>query len=273
MFDRLIHRWLRIPHTLHVHYFANPKRPRSTVLLLHGLGTSWKTWEHVAAKLPPEYRVVAVDLLGFGQSPKPSWKNYDIKTQARSIALTLAKEGIIGPMVIAGHSMGSLIAIELARKGRYVKARSLVLCSPPIYRPQIDKKLHPERLLRKLYQFIGDNPRDSKRLLRLADRYKLWPDRGFKADSLSAESFLNALSAAIINQNTIDDITKLKLPITIISGKLDPLIIEANIKALAKSQPNIQHTSMLSQGHEITNFYAKRIAKVLTEQIKAGKRG
>ncbi len=273
MFDRLIHRWLRIPHTLHVHYFARPKKPHATVLLLHGLGTSWKTWEHVADKLPPEYRVVAVDLLGFGNSPKPSWKNYDVKTQAKSIALTLVKEGIVGPMIIAGHSMGSLIAIELARQGRYVKATSLILCSPPIYRAQVDPKAHPERLLRKLYQFIGNNPRDSKRLLRLADRYKLWPDRGFKADSLSAESFLNALSAAIINQNTIDDIAKLKLPITIISGKLDPLIIEANLKALAKSQPNIQHTSMLSEGHEITNFYAKRIAKILTEQAKAGKRG
>ena len=266
MFERIIHRWLRVPYTLHVHYFARPKKLRMTVLLLHGLGTSWQTWEHVADKLPSEYRVVAVDLLGFGDSPKPSWKNYDIKTQARSIALTLMREGIVGPMIIIGHSMGSLIAIELARQGRYVKATSLILCSPPIYRAQVDPQAHPERALRRIYQLIEKNPRDSKRLLRLADRYKLWPDRGFKADSLSAESFLNALSAAIINQNTINDITTLKLPITIISGKLDPLIIEANFKALAKSQPNIHHISMLSQGHEITNFYAKRIAKILTEQ-------
>ncbi len=273
MFDRIFHRWLRVPYTLHVHYFARPKKPRATVLLLHGLGTSWKTWEHVAEKLPPDYRVVAVDLLGFGDSPKPDWKDYDVQSQAKSIARTLALQKITSPMIVVGHSMGALIGIELVKQRHPISVTSLILCSPPIYRPHIDKKIQPERLLRRLYQFAHEHPRGSKKLLQLADRYKLWPDRGFKADSLSAESFLNALSAAIINQNTIDDIAKLKLPITIISGKLDPLIIEANLKALAKSQPNIQHTSMLSQGHEITNFYAKRIAKILTEQAKAGKRG
>lgn len=266
MFERIIHRWLRIPYTLNVHYFHNPTRPTRTIVLIHGLGTSWRTWEQVAAKLPKTYRVVAVDLLGFGSSPTPNWKTYNVATQAKSISLTLVKRGIIGPVTIIGHSMGSLVAIELAKPIYPVSARALILCSPPIYRPETNAKLHhPERLLRRLYRFFHRHPSKAKQLLQLADRYNLWPDRGFKAKGATADSFLKALSAAIINQTTLRDIQSLRLPITIISGKLDPLIVESNLKQLAKERPNITHSSLLTQGHEISNRYAAYIAKKVTD--------
>ena len=38
MFDRLIHRWLRVPYKLYVHDFQTPKQPRATVVLIHGTG-------------------------------------------------------------------------------------------------------------------------------------------------------------------------------------------------------------------------------------------
>lgn len=265
MFEYIIHRWLHVPYKLNVHLFNDPKRPSRTILLIHGLGTSWKTWEHVATGLPKHYRVLAVDLLGFGSSPTPDWKTYNAATQAKSIAYTLVRYGIIGPVTIVGHSMGSLVAIELAKARYPVSARSLILCSPPIYRPETNAKLHhPERLLRRLYRFIRRHPAKSKQLLKLADRYNLWPDRGFDASGGSADAFLEALSSAIINQRTLQDITALRLPILIISGKLDPLIVEANLKQLAKDQPNITHTSLLTQGHEITNRYASVIVKKIT---------
>lgn len=262
---RFFHKTLRLPYALNVHFFTNPRRAKKTIILLHGIGASWPTWQPVADYLPKNYRVIAVDLLGFGDSPKPDWEEYDVKVQARSIALTLLKNGVFGPVVIVGHSMGSLIAIELAKHSYPVITKTLILCSPPIYRPRHGLKLHhPERILRKIYRFIHSHPKNSKSLLKLATRYHLWPDRGFKADDASANSFLKALDAAIISQTTIHDIEQLSLPMIIISGKLDPLIVEGNLKSLAKKRPNITHISMASQGHEVTKTYAKRIAKVVT---------
>lgn len=266
MLETIIHKWLRVPYTLNVHYFSNPNRPKRTILLIHGLGTSWKTWENVASRLPKDYRVVAVDLLGFGNSPTPNWKRYDLKTQAKSIALTLVKNKIVGPLTIVGHSMGALTAIELAKKQYPILPKKLFLCSPPIYRPEAQTKLHhPEHALRKFYKLINKHPVSSKKLLALADKYDLWPDPGFRAEGATAESFLKALSAAIVDQTALSDIEKLKLPITIISGKLDPLIVEANLKKLASQNKNISHARMLTQGHEITDYYAKVIAKKVVE--------
>ena len=70
MFDRFIHRWLRIPYVLNLHYFSHPSRPKATILLIHGLGTSWQTWKPLEPYLPKDTRVIAIDMLGFGNSPK-----------------------------------------------------------------------------------------------------------------------------------------------------------------------------------------------------------
>ena len=267
MFDRLIHRWLRVPYTLNVHYFCRPDNPKSTILLIHGLGTSWRTWKPLEPYLPRDTQVIAIDMLGFGNSPKPDWKSYNAHDQATSIAATLRHESITRLDVVIGHSMGSLAAVELAKK--YPKlAQSLILCSPPIYHPKIDEKIHhPEKILRALYSLINKHPRSSKRLLQFADRHNIWPDAGFKADKITAKSFLTALNTAIINQTTMTDISQLKLPITILSGKLDPLIVERNLKKLAKEHKNIAHRSMTMQSHEITDKYAKCLSGIIKQHL------
>ena len=112
-----------------------------------------------------------------------------------------------------------------------------------------------------------EKQRSSKRLLQFADRHNIWPDAGFKADKITAKSFLTALNAAIINQTTMADISQLKLPITILSGKLDPLIVERNLKQLAKEHKNIDHRSMTMQSHEITDKYAERLSGIIKQHL------
>lgn len=267
MFDRFIHRWLRIPYVLNLHYFSRPSRPKATILLIHGLGTSWQTWKPLEPYLPKDTRVIAIDMLGFGNSPKPDWKSYDVRDQAASIAATLRQKAITRLDVIIGHSMGSLAAVELAKQHPHL-SRSLILCSPPIYRPQIDERFHhPEKVLRAFYRFIRRHPDGSKRILQFADHHNIWPDAGFQADQVTADSFLTALNTAIINQTALDDVAQLKLPITILSGKLDPLIVEGNLKKLAKEHKNIIRRSMTMQGHEVTDAYAKRLSGLIKQHL------
>ena len=59
---------------------------------------------------------MSFDMLGFGNSPKPDWKSYDVRDQAASIAATLRQKAITRLDVVIGHSMGSLAAVELAKQ-------------------------------------------------------------------------------------------------------------------------------------------------------------
>jgi pimeloyl-ACP methyl ester carboxylesterase len=103
-----------------------------TVVLLHGFMASSRYWHRVVAMLSKRYRVVAIDLLGFGDSPKPGCSRYDYTAHIESIDATLTAIGIRQRFVLVGHSMGALIALRYARLHAERVSR-LVLANMPIY--------------------------------------------------------------------------------------------------------------------------------------------
>ncbi|MEU4246750.1 alpha/beta fold hydrolase [Amycolatopsis sp. NPDC026612] len=81
------------------------------VLLLHGLGATGAVWNHFAVQL--DRRVLVPDLPGHGpSSPLP---HYSFATLATAVARALPDGG---PLIVAGHSLGGVLALELA-SGRY----------------------------------------------------------------------------------------------------------------------------------------------------------
>lgn len=80
------------------------------VLLIHGFGTSRYSWRHVIGPLSRDYRVIAVDLKGFGASPKPRDDRYSVYEQARLIRDFVA-ERELDNVTLVGHSYGGGVAL------------------------------------------------------------------------------------------------------------------------------------------------------------------
>jgi len=98
--------------TVHFQEFGDRNNP--TLLLIHGFTASAYVWKTVAPELASEgFRVVAVDLIGFGYSDKPSWFDYKITSQARMISRFMDRLGI-GRACIVGSSYGGAVALTLA---------------------------------------------------------------------------------------------------------------------------------------------------------------
>lgn len=268
VFETIWHRYLRVPYTLHVYRYSKVSKPAATLVFLHGIGNSGKTWDEVSMKLPDDVNLIVVDLLGFGDSPKPDWATYDARTQANSLAKTLLKLGLRRKTIVVGHSMGSLVAVEYAK--RYPAfSQALVLCSPPIYQvnPDDDRKLFVERdeQLRRLYEFGLKNPNNIVKLSRLAKKYNLLnPD--FDVDHMNIDNYVLSLRANILNQTTPHDIVRIKKPIRILYGTLDPFVIGQNIKNAGKSSEYITIDKFIG-GHEITGSYVDRVASAITVSI------
>jgi len=266
--DTLVHRYLRIPYTLHVYRESRVSRAKKTVVFLHGIGNSGQTWDEVLETLDVSVDFLVVDLLGFGDSPQPNWATYDAPTQAKALAKTLALHVRIQPIVLVGHSMGALVAVEFAKRFP-VLVDSLVLCSPPLYNvdKSDDHKLFVERdeQLRRLYEFAVSNPNNIVKLSQLAKRYKLVnPD--FDVDHANVDSYVLALRANILNQTTAHDIVRLKKPVTILYGAFDPFVIGGRLRAVAKRSTYIS-TKRLLVGHEIVGTYVRRVASELKELL------
>ncbi len=96
-----------------VHYqeFGDASKP--PVILIHGYTASVYVWKTVAPLLADAgFHVVAVDLIGFGYSEKPSWFDYSIASQARMVSRFMNRIGI-GRAVIVGSSYGGAVALNL----------------------------------------------------------------------------------------------------------------------------------------------------------------
>jgi pimeloyl-ACP methyl ester carboxylesterase len=100
------------------------------LLCLHGLGGTKASFLPTVAALAERYRVVAMDLPGFGESDKPIGAPYDSEWFARSAFDTLDALGVDAAHV-AGNSMGGRIAIEAGLVDRS-RVRSLALLSPAL---------------------------------------------------------------------------------------------------------------------------------------------
>jgi pimeloyl-ACP methyl ester carboxylesterase len=99
-------------------------------LCLHGLGGTKASFLPTVAALSGRYRVVAMDLPGFGESDKPIGAPYDAEWFARSAFDTLDALGVDSAHLV-GNSMGGRIAIEAGLMDRD-RVRGLVLLSPAL---------------------------------------------------------------------------------------------------------------------------------------------
>ncbi|MDQ5834015.1 MAG: alpha/beta fold hydrolase, partial [Actinomycetota bacterium] len=101
-----------------------------TLLCLHGLGATKASFLPTVAALADGYRVVAMDLPGFGESDKPIGAPYNAAWFARTVFDTLDALEVEGATLV-GNSMGGRIAIEAGLTDPE-RVEGLVLLSPAL---------------------------------------------------------------------------------------------------------------------------------------------
>lgn len=85
------------------------------LLLIHGLGSSWRSWQTVLGSLAAERAVVAIDLPGFGKSPALAGE-VSVRTLANAVSQFLVEHDLVGTDAV-GSSLGARLVLELARRG------------------------------------------------------------------------------------------------------------------------------------------------------------
>ncbi len=109
----------------------------TTIVFLHGAGSSKEIFSETADSLQQRYRVVLVDLLGHGDASAPEDGDYRMAAQGRRVAALLSdlhKQRRGSSFVLVGVCYGSGVALEaakqLAETERGDLVRGLVLLAP-----------------------------------------------------------------------------------------------------------------------------------------------
>lgn len=262
-----LHKYLRLPYRLHV-IDKTIGQPKETLVFLHGIAGSSAMWEKVVGELS-DVRVIRVDLLGFGESARPTHLDYTIIDHAQMLHYTLKRCRIKGKVRVIGYSLGALVAVEYATHHKN-QIRSLILCAPPLYTNEElledNKKTiadHQSTALLNLYREFRKRPdwtieaaAKAKLVLPIARTMTITEDYWF--------SFYHTLKNSIEQQTSLRDIEQLRKPVTIVYGTADPVIITGHIKEVAKKNDAIKVVSILGGTHLLD----KRFRSVLLKEIK-----
>ena len=115
-----------------IHYLAWGRPGRQGLVFVHGGGAHAHWWTHVAANFAADFRVLALDLSGHGDSDhRPE---YSLTQWTDEVMAVARAGGIDGPPVIVGHSMGGFVTIATAALHPHGLAGAVV-CDSPVTAP------------------------------------------------------------------------------------------------------------------------------------------
>lgn len=236
-----------------IHYQEFGDEADPPIILLHGYTASVYVWKTSAPRIAERgFRVIAVDLIGFGYSEKPRWFDYTIQSQARMVSRFMNRLGI-GRASILGSSYGGAIAATLALDYPE-RVEKLVLVDAVI---NDDLKSHPILKLasvRGVGEVITPFLADSKMLMRHRMRGTIHPSNHHLVDEDRVLSIRRPLFAAdghhsllatsrAWDANRIEqDANLISQPTLIIWGEEDTVI---PIRDAYKLQSEILHSQLV----------------------------
>ncbi len=90
------------------HYVTEGSGP--LMLLLHGFPECWYSWRHQISQFSKNYKVVAIDMRGYGKTDRPKGKkNYTIDVLVEDVKGLVAALGY-KKCVLVGHDWGAIVA-------------------------------------------------------------------------------------------------------------------------------------------------------------------
>lgn len=185
------------------------------VLLLHAMGGSAAFMAPQLEALARRWRTIAVDLRGHGASDAPQG-DYGLATLADDVAALVAALELDRPVVV-GHSMGGMVALELASRHPDAVRAVAVLDSPVVMPPGMIEGFRPladglkgeqyREVVRGFYTAVGG----------FTDR----PDRLewlIEAISATPQHVLVACSDAVMTADTVAAAAGVGAPILYVSS-------------------------------------------------------
>jgi pimeloyl-ACP methyl ester carboxylesterase len=235
------------------------------IVFVHGIASSAATFDKVIPLLSDEYRCIAIDLLGFGDSPAPEGAGYTIEEHVASIDETIRSLRLPAPFVLVGHSLGSLLCARYAALYPEHVSR-LVLVSPPIYlrpseigdplvRSQVSAYLRAYEFMRQNKEFTIDLATNVAQLFQLTGVLEV-TERNWTP-------FMLSLEHCIESQTTVSDIAAVRVPIDVVYGALDQFIAPGTLKIIEQMRHVTMHRVEVND-HVIRPRLAREVAKVIS---------
>ena len=235
-----------------------------TLVLLHGFMNNLDVWANFAFRYMKEIRVIAIDLLGHGETGD-STEIHTMELQANMVKAVLDHVGVSN-CIIAGHSMGGYVALALCELyPSYVKG----LCLINSHALMDTDKAKENRI--KTCEYIR-NSRAAfivsfiPELFYCENRERLYPeikDIQDMAMQMKSESIISSQMGMLQRPSRLDVLAESKFPVLFIAGKKDSRIVMENIFAQAMMPYHSEVMMLDDVGHMVHIEESKKVQQRL----------
>lgn len=237
------------------------------VVLIHGVGLRSEAWARQIEALAPRFEVVAVDLPGHGRSA-PLDGAPDLAAFAARIAGLLGT--LSGPAFLAGHSLGALIALEIAF--RHPEACRGVAALNAIHRRDASAKAAVRARAEALDPTAARAPDPEPTLARWfgADRDGAAKACGRWLREAAPGGYAAAYRAfAEADGPAEDDLRALAAPALFLTGAADPNSTPAMAARMAALAPQGRAETILAAAHMAPMTHAPGVTAALLACLEA----
>jgi pimeloyl-ACP methyl ester carboxylesterase len=148
-------------------------KPR--LLMLHGLSQGALTFAPVFERLAQHWSITALDMRGHGKSSHTP--EYSVALMASDVATFLQTDHDDGPVSLYGHSIGAMVAAQVAAE-HPERVRQLILSDPPILFRDMDRAR--KSLITRYFVWavkrLGEGTPKTRLLLSIRAMYPLYSD-------------------------------------------------------------------------------------------------
>lgn len=226
-----------------VHYRVEGKGP--TLVLLHGALASLHTWDDWVEKLKPHFKIVRLDLPGFGLTGPMAKDNYTPEYAREFFEMFRAKLGL-EKFHLVGNSLGGLISHYYA--AHYPQHVDKLILIDPITYPQklpFIIKFAPRFIVkRNVRQVYGDPDKVTDEII---DRYHELLLR--KGNRGSMVKYFKTLKKYSSDDTLAQNIPNIKAPTLLMWGENDRWAPLALIERWQQDLPTIQVKTYPGAGH------------------------
>lgn len=249
------------------------------IVLLHGINSNADDLRPLIDRLGSGYRVIAPDLLGFGESPKPLDIDYSTDDNVQVLDATLNDLGVTNRFLLFGYSLGGVIAVHYAAT-HPERLRRLFLLSTPFYLPPeayskrgFGLQYAQAMIFTWIWKVVGrQKERDTPFYELATGKLKAQAEEFMRAGDISqhwdimARTLENTISRATI----VDDLPKLTMPTVFALGVRDPIVRPDQTLALQRIKPDLEVRRImgLTADHVLITSTPERVAaEILRDEI------
>jgi pimeloyl-ACP methyl ester carboxylesterase len=255
-------------------YIDEGKSP--CVIIGHCSSASHKEWLPLIEELKGDWRVLAPDFIGYGQSGTwPVDKPFSLDADV-GVLLALA-EKTTGELHLVGHSLGAALALEAARSlGNRVK--SLTLVEPVAFhllrkegRPEWDEV---EQMGREILKSVarGDDRAAARAFMVFwLGRWRWWlsPERFKTAIAATIPKVALEFTIAVDAPTSLQNYAEITAPTLLIVGGKTRASARAVVELLATVLPNATVTILKGAGHMSPFTHPAEINRLIIDHLAA----